>query len=160
MRFQLGQKVRCNITEMEGKVSQISKHIYSQDRYCIQPPYNKEKAQMPSAHFIDDASLEAVEGGQSTLATIHQYRDGDICLGDVVKDTLTGMEGKVTERSLCLNGCYRLRITYMGAGDNAKHAYHTWVEEKGVEVVKKIAETDTKPEQRSTGSVMEEVSWN
>lgn len=157
MEFDLGDTLECHITGLVGKVSQVAQHIYSQDRYCVQPPYNSERALMPSAHFIDGASLKL--NAKSELATIHRYKKGEVELGDIVLDTLTEMTGKVTERSLCLNGCYRLKITYKGVGpENSNHAYHTWVEEKGVKVITPISKTETMPENRVTGSVMEEVT--
>lgn len=156
MKFDLGDTVRCSITEMEGKISQTSRHIYSEDRYCIQPPYNTKEMRMPHSHFIDGASLSLIK--DSELETIYLYEDGEFTLGDEVQDTLTGQHGTIAERSLCVNGCYRLKLTYVSKGqDKAPSAF--WIEEKGAVLINSVKDTNTKPENRATGSVMETVEW-
>lgn len=155
MKYKLGDTLECRITGMTGKVTQASKHIYSQNRYNIQPLYDNQERKMPSAYFMDEASLFKIE--DSDLEQIPEYKNGHIQLGDIVQDTLLDMSGKVIERSLCINGCYRLKISYKDNKNGHPHTF--WAEEKGVEVLKPISETNTKPEDRTTGSAMEENPW-
>ena len=151
--IQLGDKVKCNISELEGRVTALERHIYSVDRVNVQPPYNKESGTMPSGYTIDVTNIEVLE--KSKLAVVHQYEDGPIALGDEIKCTLSGVVGTVDRRILNINGCYSLEIA---TRDSAGDPRHMKVEEKGCEVIKPIAETKTKPANRDTGCAMASTS--
>lgn len=151
MKFQLGDVVRDKLTNVEGRVTQYIKHIYSQDRVNIQPSYNEKDMRMPACHHIDVTGVEKI--GDSNLDSLPQYRDSDkVSLGDKVSYPLNGMSGNVIQRALNVNGCYSLEISFKAKDDGLPRTM--WVEEKGINVLERVGESEVNPPDRKTGSFM------
>lgn len=155
MKFNLGDKVKCPLMGVSGRVMKYCKHIYSQDRVLIQPAYDTTQMKMPAGHYIDITGL--IKEEDSPLEALPKWTEGKFTLGDTVKDGLSGTEGIVVQRALCHNGCYRLSISFNAKkGEQAPSGM--WIEEKGAKLVKSINENkEVKKADRTTGSIMETV---
>ncbi|HLW72152.1 MAG TPA: hypothetical protein VKS22_16200 [Candidatus Binataceae bacterium] len=67
--IELGSKVRDKITGAEGTAISRLIHITGCDRYCVQPPVDKE-GKFVSELWFDENRLETLEKPKPALATV------------------------------------------------------------------------------------------
>jgi hypothetical protein len=95
----LGDRVRDEISGLEGIASARYEYLYGCVRVCVRPEKLKDGKPVESTVF-DEAQLRVVKAG--VVAPSH-FPASSIALGDKVKDTITGYAGVVTGRFTSLH---------------------------------------------------------
>jgi len=106
MLLNIGDEAEDTITGFAGVVIAYSINLYNCDRAGIQPR-ELQNGQPAEAVWFDVPQL-TVKATKAVAAT--PAAACKIQLGDTVKDTLTGLTGKVVSMSYWLNGCVRVGV--------------------------------------------------
>jgi hypothetical protein len=102
--IKLGNIVRDRITGIEGFATAKHEMLNGNVQYSVQPKADpKEPAKAPDGTASDEHMLEFVSDGVAEEAIppseVHFH------LGDLVKDTVSGVQGISTQKTTFLNGC-------------------------------------------------------
>lgn len=110
--IKLGVTARDPVTKFEGIVSMRADQMNGNVQWVLQPPVG-EDGKLVEAQGFDAHLLEYVDAGISAKVPPIDT-SFSIELGDVVKDTLSGVKGTAFERIAYLNGCVYFNVQPMG----------------------------------------------
>lgn len=141
----LGERARDVISGFEGKITAITEEITGNYRLSLQPPV-KADGTFAEAYDFDLNAIEVLDSGDSDRAC-PMGLETDIVLGDVVRDSASGLEGMTLARVWFINGCLYYRVS-PPASDKGEIKYHL-IDHQRLTVVKAAAQPDR--QQKATG---------
>ena len=104
--FKLGDEVRDKITGLTGVLMNRFYHLSGCDRFAFEPA--------PLDNKLADPVHVAAERLELVAAHPDRHRDevpdATICLGDVVRDKVTGIQGKASIWNVPLHGAMQIAI--------------------------------------------------
>lgn len=140
MTIELGYMVRDKLTGFTGVAENRATFLYGCDRYCVQPPVDKD-GKIPESTMIDEPQLELVADTERVVEPM-QPPEQSVKLGLVVFDPIRGVEGTAFGRAVYLNGCARLFVHPKRTGKDNDKSF--WVDEPQVEVRTSLLGKDKK----------------
>ena len=114
--IKLGSLVRDNITSFEGIAIARSEWLYGCNRIVVESRTLKDGKPIPHQWF-DEQRIETVEEGTVECGVCSE---STIELGQLVRDTVTGFEGKAIARTIWSSGNYTVTVESMELDKDGK----------------------------------------
>ena len=132
MKIQLGQKVKCVVTKLEGIAVCKAEYLHGDERWDIQPEKQKDGS-VPEIHTADLAQLKVVDKKRVVKARILKPV---VKLGQKYRDPISTIEGIAIGRALHLNGCRRILLA-LEKNKDGKPEKSLWFDEPQLKLVSK-----------------------
>lgn len=107
---EVGDTVRDVVTGFTGIVKAIVRWHHACNRIIVQPRdlEDKKSNYVQATHTFDEPEIEITQKKTITLSVTPETTD--LKIGDLVKDTFTAFQGKISGFAEYLNGCLRVAV--------------------------------------------------
>lgn len=139
MKIELGQKVKCIVTGLEGITTCRGDYLSGVSRWEVQPPKDKD-GNVPETFMVDAPQLVVVD--KKRIVICEELKE-IVKMGQKVRDPISDIEGIVVGQALYLNGCRRILIGLKKDKDG-KLQKSIWIDEPQLEVVAEKIEVKRK----------------
>jgi hypothetical protein len=148
--FRLGDEVRDTINGITGTAINRFYHLTGCDRFSIEIE-SEDKSKPPEGYVADGTRFELVKSHPDRH--VEEVPDIHVRLGDMVFDTVSGLEGRVTIINVPLHGSVRVSVDPLWDKKEKKNPEAFFVDAPFVEVKeawdnRPKAETKPTPEQK------------
>ena len=126
MNIELGMKVKCLITEVEGIAVDRSIWLHGCTRIGVQRKPGDD-GKMPQQLTFDEPQLIVTD--KTKVMDAAYSSESLINLGDEALDPVTGFHGIVIGRCFYINGCYRLCLQPKHKSGTKKLVLGQWFDE-------------------------------
>lgn len=141
---EVGDKVKCKVTQIEGIVTVRHDYLYGCSRVGIQPEGEAE-GKAKAAHHTDIYQVDIVTKHAVTRNGL--IPKSEIALGDDIEDRISGFKGVCTGMAEWLYACTKVCITPREINKKTgKPVDSTWFDEPQVQNVNKPKPKDLKEE--------------
>jgi len=141
-KFNLGDKVICRVTGLEGVVTVKCRWMFNSNTYEVRPIYEADTELKDTVTF-EEVELELLK---HNYIDYNNSEDSHTGLGDVVKNTINGFVGVVTATAYYHTGCMHCGVMPKKRGMDGRPSPTIFMSERSLEVV---APNPFKPKEES-----------
>jgi hypothetical protein len=145
--IEIGDKVKEIVTGYEGIVLAHAIWAYNGDTFGIQKSTLTASGMAEDAQWFDEVRLDVRVKGV-LKDRIVPTEEHDIKMLDVVRDSISGIEGKVTSITSWITGCVRIGVARSGTDRNNKLFEAEFIPVK--QIVKLVSTEKQKPVEHET----------
>lgn len=137
---EIGDKVRCKVSKLEGTVVMKTTYLYGCDRISLHHGFNRDGS--PLEITVDEFQVDIIE--KQVVKRDGFNREKLVNFGDKVNDKVSGFAGIAIGRAEFMYGCTRIGVGPK-LGKDGKLIDTAWFDEPQLNVeVEKVLETGSR----------------